>query len=215
MSEQKASSFCYDHFMWQFEKHYQEKGYSFIAGVDEAGRGPLAGPVVAAACFLEPDETFLEINDSKKLSSKKRKELFDFLIHSPKVRYGIGIVEPVIIDEINILQATMLAMKNAVENLPLSLDLILVDGNRTPKLKVLSQAIVKGDSKSLSIAAASIIAKETRDLLMLKYHERYPEYGFNKHMGYGTRLHKEALQEFGPCPIHRKSFSPVSEFFQN
>jgi len=190
-----------------------------VAGVDEAGRGPLAGPVVASIAVLNLDNQIEGINDSKKLSKNQRREIFKKI--KEQVQYGIGIVEEKIIDEINILQATKLAMLRSYENFvtkyKVTPQVVLVDGNFTPFVKndlftrqiVDSLAIVQGDHKSLSIACASIIAKETRDEIMLDFHWQYPQYGFNRHAGYGTKMHLEKIKEFGILPIHRKSFAPI------
>ena len=196
--------------MFFFEEHFRLLGFQAIAGIDEAGRGPLAGPVVAAALIIGEGCDLPEgINDSKKLSRKKRRKIYEELLKCEKLTYGVGIVEPEIIDEINILQATHLAMRKAVEALPEPADYLLVDGLPVAGLPLDHRAIVKGDSRSISIAAASIIAKETRDDLMLEASKKYPQYGFERHMGYGTKLHMEALTAHGPCPLHRRSFAPV------
>lgn len=195
------------------EKKYKNK---ICFGVDEAGRGPLAGPVVAGAVFLENAEVE-GINDSKKISKSKRHKIYDYLINNCK--YGVGIVDEKVIDEINILQATKLAMLNAVLDLQNKFgvfgEVILVDGNFSPfkkrdKIEVI-EPIVKGDQKSLSIAAASIIAKVTRDNIMLKYDEKYPEYGFKSHQGYPTKAHIEKIKEFGVLDIYRKTFAPINK----
>lgn len=186
-----------------------EEGYQTIAGVDEAGRGPLAGPVVAAACILPMGCTISGITDSKKLSSKKRKDLYDALLSTPNVHYGIGVVDSDRIDEINILQASLEAMKLAVEKLRVVPDFLLVDGVHVPSLGIPARAIVKGDLLSQPIGAASIIAKHYRDQLMIEMHEKWPEYRFHENKGYPTSSHLAALKEIGPCPIHRYSFSPV------
>ena len=191
---------------WLFyENEAKAKGYNVICGVDEAGRGPLAGPVFAAAVIL-PDGHIIEgVNDSKKLSEKKREMLFDKIIEEC-VCYSIGTASEKEIDEINILQATYLAMKRAVEGLEIKPDYVLIDGNRMPPLDIPAETIVKGDGKSASIAAASIIAKVSRDRYMLELAEKYPQYEFEKHKGYGTRLHYEKIAEHGISDIHRKSF---------
>lgn len=180
-------------------------GYKLVVGVDEAGRGPLAGPVVAAACMLPNGCETDGLNDSKKLSVKRRDALFDQLIQN--AYYGIGIVEHEKIDEINILQATHLAMRKAVAALAQKPDFILVDGHPVSFPGIPSEGVIKGDAQEQLIAAASILAKVTRDKIMLRYHDLYPEYGFAAHKGYGTILHKEALHKHGRCPIHRLSFS--------
>ncbi len=196
--------------MSQIEKELFEQEYMFIAGVDEAGRGPLAGPVVAAACILPKGFLLEGINDSKLLSSEFREELFLKLQDNPDVHFCIAGVDSKKIDEINILQATMLAMKKSVEGLAKQPDFVLVDGNRKFDHSIPMQTYVKGDSRSISIAAASVFAKCHRDKLMRSYHEKWPEYGFDRHKGYGTAFHREALKKYGPCPIHRFSFAPVS-----
>ncbi len=189
-----------------FETRAYSQGYSLIAGVDEAGRGPLAGPVVAAACIL-PRKLLIEgINDSKQLSEATRNSIFQYLFSLKDVYIGIGIIEPSIIDQINILQATFKAMVLAVAQLNIQPDYLLIDGNQKPPVSIPTQMIVKGDSLSQSIAAASIVAKVTRDRLMQGYHDQWPQYGFKKHKGYGTKEHLLALKEHGPCPIHRVSF---------
>lgn len=179
---------------------------SLVAGVDEAGRGPLAGPVIAAAVILPID---LDVTDSKKLTPKRREALFKEIMSDARIEVGVGIVEEKRIDEINILAATMEAMQIAVGALNVRPESCLIDGNKVPELEMPAEAIVKGDAKVKSIGAASIVAKVLRDRLMLGYHEKYPEYGFDKHMGYGTKKHLEALSQFGPCPIHRMTFAPV------
>lgn len=189
----------------KFENTARENGYLSICGVDEAGRGPLAGPVCAAAVIL-PDNTIIDgVNDSKKLSEKNREALFD-VIKETSVAYSIAFASVEEIEEMNILNATMLAMKRAVDGLQSKADYAMIDGNRLPSLDIDSECIVKGDAKSMSIACASILAKVSRDRLLYKYAEEYPQYHFDKHKGYGTKLHVEALQEYGPCPYHRMSF---------
>jgi ribonuclease HII len=206
------------------EKKLWKKGYNIVAGIDEAGRGPLAGPVVAAAVIFSYQfpisnkfsiKQFLKIKDSKKLSEKQREEIYEFLVNCPQVKWGVGIVSEKIIDKINILEATKLAMKKSFAKL--SPDFILIDGNFTlrqaqGKKYIPQKSIIKGDQKVFSISAASIIAKVTRDRLMQKYHKKYPQYGFDKHKGYGTRAHFASLEKFGACKIHRKTFYPVKEF---
>lgn len=189
--------------MMLYERKYAD--FNVIAGIDEAGRGPLAGPVVAAAVILPKNKPILYVNDSKQLSEKKREELYD-VIMKEAVSVGVGIAGEKIIDEINILQATYQAMREAVSKLNPAPDLTLNDAVRIPDLNVRQVPIVKGDEKSASIASASIIAKVTRDRLMVEYDRLYPEYGFAKHKGYGSELHMEALRRYGPCPIHRKTF---------
>lgn len=189
--------------MKQFEIKYS--AFSMIAGVDEAGRGPLAGPVVAGAVILPKDCTILYLNDSKKLSAEKRDLLYDE-IKSKAIAYGIGMASPERIDEINILQATFEAMHDAIDNMKEKPDMVLVDAVNIPHLQCKQVGIVKGDEKSVSIAAASIMAKVTRDRLMEDMGKLYPEYGFSEHKGYGTKAHIEALKKYGACPIHRNTF---------
>nr|WP_294465811.1 ribonuclease HII [uncultured Sellimonas sp.] len=189
--------------MKQYEKKYQS--YDQICGIDEAGRGPLAGPVVAAAVILPKDCTILYVNDSKKLSAKRREELYDEIMEKA-VSVGVGMASPQRIDEINILQATYEAMREAVEGLSVEPDLLLNDAVTIPDVLIPQVPIIKGDAKSISIACASIIAKVTRDRLMLEYDKILPEYGFASNKGYGSRDHIEALKQNGPSPIHRKSF---------
>lgn len=187
----------------QYEKEYSQ--YDFICGIDEVGRGPLAGPVVAGAVVLPKGSRILYINDSKKLSAKKREELFD-IIKEEAVSVGIGMASPERIDEINILQATYEAMRQAICKLNPAPDMLLVDAVTIPEVTTKQVGIVKGDAKSVSIAAASILAKVTRDHMMVELDEAYPEYGFAQHKGYGSAAHIEALKKYGPCPIHRESF---------
>ncbi len=210
------------------EKELQNAGYDIIAGVDEVGRGPLAGPVVTAACVIKnvsdfdnaPDEDlWRQVRDSKLLSEKQREEIFEFI--REKFFIGIGKCSPKAIDEINILQATLLAMRKAVEALEKDIDksdvytdaekmMVMIDGNQLiPNFTREQVCVAKGDQISKSIAAASIIAKVARDKMMAKYDEKYPQYGFARHKGYGTKIHMEALQKYGATPIHRKSFAPV------
>lgn len=193
----------------KFEKLARSKGFRVVAGVDEAGRGPLAGPVVAAACILPHKALFPRIDDSKKLTSRVREELFSLLANHPEVHFGVGIVGHEVIDAINILQATIQAMVEALKKLKTPPDLLLVDGMKLPESGLPFWKIIRGDSLSKSIAAASILAKVTRDRLMDEYHEKWPAYQFNRHKGYGTKAHFEALEKFGPSPIHRKSFAGV------
>ena len=201
--------------MWEYEKKALSKGYKQIAGIDEAGRGPLAGPVVSAAVILPEDFSCPGITDSKKLSAKKRNELFP-VIREQAICVATGIASHREIDQINILRASLLSMKRAVENLSQSCDFILpdfllIDGKFTIDMNIDQSAIVKGDSKSISIAAASIIAKVTRDAIMKDLHEKYPLYNFIQHKGYPTKAHKEAILKHGPCPVHRKTFKGVKE----
>lgn len=196
--------------MFFFEEHYRLLGFQAIGGVDEVGRGPLAGPVVAACCIIGEGVVLPEgVDDSKKLSRKKRRLIYDQLRDIEGVNYALGIVEAEEIDEINILQASHLAMRKAVKAMKVKPDYLLIDGLPVPGFEQDSRSIVKGDSRSVSIAAASILAKEFRDDLMTEYSKKYPEFGFEKHMGYGTKLHMEALKNCGPCPLHRRSFAPV------
>lgn len=192
-----------------YEKQAYLEGHKRIAGVDEAGRGPLAGPVVAAACILPKDFSVKGIDDSKRLTPRQREEFYTLLTTHPDVCYGIGVVENALIDEINILRASLHAMALAIENLAQAPDYLLIDGRHLPPTHIASRAVVKGDRLSITIGAASIIAKHKRDLLMDEYHKIYPHYGFEQHKGYGTKMHVEALRLYGPCPIHRKSFEPV------
>lgn len=197
--------------LWNFEHAAMEEGFSLICGVDEAGRGPLAGPVCAAAVILPPDLELEGLNDSKKLSEKRREALYP-LICEQALAYGIAFASEQEIDELNILQATFLAMRRAVGQLGQKPDLALVDGNREPDFgDIPVRTIIKGDSRSANIAAASILAKVTRDRFMLEQDAVYPQYGFAVHKGYGTQKHYAALREFGPCPIHRRSF--LKEFY--
>ena len=189
--------------MREYEDTYDACAY--ICGIDEAGRGPLAGPVVAAAAVLPKDCQIFYLNDSKKLSEKKRDLLFDE-IKEKAVAYGIGLVSPQVIDEINILQATYEAMRQAISQLNVIPEILLNDAVTIPGVDIMQVPIVKGDAKSVSIAAASILAKVTRDRMMMEYDQIYPEYGFAKHKGYGTAAHIAALKEYGPCPIHRRTF---------
>lgn len=191
--------------MWQIEHEYAERGYSLICGVDEAGRGPLAGPVCAAAVILPPDIQIPGLDDSKKLSDKRRRELFP-VIKEQAIAYGIGFADHMLIDEINILQATFYAMEQAISQLAVRPDLALIDGNRERDFGIPVQTVVHGDSLSASIAAASILAKVTRDDLMMDMAKEYPQYGFDIHKGYGTKAHYQALEKFGPCAIHRMTF---------
>lgn len=188
-----------------YEKEARNNGYNVVCGVDEAGRGPLAGPVFAAAVILPQGLAIDGIDDSKKLSEKKREALYDE-IKSLAVAFNVAFATEKEIDEVNILNATFLAMKRAVDGLSLRPDLVLVDGNRAPALELPTKTIIKGDSLSVSIAAASILAKVERDRLMKKLSEKYPDYGLEKHKGYGTKMHVEAIKRHGPAEVHRKSF---------
>jgi ribonuclease HII len=191
--------------MQSIEKAVRQRGYRYIAGVDEAGRGPLAGSVYAAAVIL-PDDVMIEgLNDSKKVSPKKREKLYDEIIEKA-VSYAVCRVDEKRIDEINILNATFEAMNGAVQALRVKPDYVLIDGNRMNGMAIPYETVVGGDAKSASIAAASILAKVSRDREIVALSEMYPEYGFEKHKGYGTKVHIEALKQYGPCPIHRRSF---------
>ena len=191
--------------MWEIEDSFYARGVKVICGVDEAGRGPLAGPVCAAAVILPEHLELPGLTDSKKLTDKKRRELFP-IIKEQAIAYGIGLASEQEIDEINILQATFLAMQRALDQLCVKPDLALIDGNREKDFGIPVKTVVKGDSLSLNIAAASVLAKVTRDDLMVQMAEEYPEYGFDIHKGYGTKAHYSALTEHGPSPIHRKTF---------
>lgn len=191
--------------MWEIEDGFYADGVKTICGVDEAGRGPLAGPVCAAAVILPPHLQIPGLTDSKKLTDKKRRELFP-IIQEQAIAYGIGYATEQEIDEINILQATFLAMERALDGLKVKPELVLIDGNREKDFGLPVKTVVKGDSLSANIAAASILAKVSRDDLMLKMEEEYPGYGFAIHKGYGTKAHYEALTAMGPCPIHRRTF---------
>ena len=191
--------------LFALEKQLHEEGYNLVCGVDEAGRGPLAGPVCAAAVVLPEDCDLPGLNDSKKLTEKKREALYDQIIEKA-VAYGIAFSSVEEIEEINILSAALLAMKRAIEKLPQAPDMALIDGNTTRDIKVPARSIVGGDGKCACIAAASVLAKVTRDRLMLDMAKEYPQYGFEKHKGYGTKAHYAALEEHGPSPIHRMSF---------
>ena len=188
--------------MWEIE---DSLGLQLISGVDEAGRGPLAGPVCAAAVILPKHLQIPGLNDSKKLTDKKRRELFP-VIQEQAIAYGIGLASESEIDEINILQATFLAMRRALDQLSVRPEIALIDGNRETDFGLPVKTVVKGDSLSANIAAASILAKVTRDNIMVEQAQQYPEYGFEIHKGYGTKAHYEALRTYGPCPIHRKTF---------
>jgi ribonuclease HII len=192
------------------EKNLWKQGFKFVAGLDEAGRGPLAGPVVAAAVIILDYKKLKTkgINDAKKLSGKQREKIYKVLIKHPEIKWGVGIVSEKIIDRINILQATKLAMQKSIKNL--KPDFLLIDGNFKINSIVRQKPIIKGDQKVISISAASIIAKVTRDRLMQKFHKKYPQYGFDRHKGYGTKAHFAAIKKFGPCKIHRKSFYPIN-----
>ena len=191
--------------MREIEHGLYKKGYKLICGVDEAGRGPLCGPVVAAAVILKPEDKIEGVNDSKKLTEKKREALYD-VIMSKALSVGVGISDVDVIEKVNILNATKLAMKQAIQNLNVVPEYVLIDGNQMIDINIEAQTVVSGDAKSESIAAASIIAKVTRDRMLIEWDKQYPQYGFAKHKGYGTKAHIEAIKEYGLCPIHRPSF---------
>ncbi len=197
------------------EKILWRAGFKYVAGLDEVGRGPLAGPVVAACVMLNDKSKTLKcfkgINDSKKLSEKKREDFYKILTDCKNVKWGIGIVSEKVIDKINILEATKMAMQLAIKDLGFNADFLLLDGNFKIKSDVPQKSIIKGDQRVISISAASIIAKVTRDKIMEKYDKKYPQYGFGRHKGYPTEFHIKMLQKYGACPIHRKSFRPVTE----
>jgi len=198
------------------ENKLWRKGFKRIAGLDEAGRGPLGGSVFAAAVIVKKDRKLklLKVNDSKKLSLKKREELYEILINHPKIEWGIARVSERVIDRINILEATKLSMKRAVDKLKAKskrkIDFLILDGNFKINSNIPQKSIIKADNKVFSCAAASILAKVSRDRMMQRYDKKYPEYGFSKHKGYATKLHFKMLRKYGPCKIHRKSFRPVS-----
>jgi ribonuclease HII len=202
------------------EKKLWQKGFKFVAGLDEAGRGPLAGPVVASAVVLPKNfsaKNFWAVKDSKQLSEKQRDFFYKILTSQKNIKWGVGIVSEKIIDKINILEATKLAMKKAIANLNCVTDFLLLDGNFKIYYACLpagrrQKSIIKGDQKVFSIAAASIIAKVFRDRLMQKFHKKYPLYGFDNHKGYGTKQHLDAIKKYGPCKIHRKTFYPINSF---
>ncbi len=193
-----------------YECAARERGHVIIAGVDEAGRGPLAGPVVAAACILPSKHYPKGLRDSKLLSAAERARLYNELKEHPDVSYAVGVSSVELIDELNILQATIRAMLAAIAALKPAPTWCLIDA---VKLPLPSESIIKGDQKSVSISAASILAKETRDAMMLELDKQYPEYGFAQHKGYGTEAHREAIERFGPCPAHRRSFEPVKSWY--
>jgi ribonuclease HII len=198
----------------RFEKHLWSTGIPIVAGIDEAGRGPLAGPVVAAAAVLPAEFSLPGLNDSKQLAEAVREQFFEALTAPGKlVCYGIGIAEPAEIDRLNILRATFLAMERAITALPIQPDHLLIDGLPVPVFRQPQTALVGGDGKSKSIAAASVIAKVTRDRMMRKWHSEFPQYDFENNKGYGTPAHLESLQIHGPCAIHRRSFAPVAQTY--
>lgn len=191
--------------LWELENEIYDSGVSLICGVDEAGRGPLAGPVCAAAVILPRNIEIVGLNDSKKLSEKSREKLYDEICEKA-MSFGIAFASVEEIEELNILNAAMLAMNRAIAQLEPQPELALIDGNRSSAIEINSRCVIKGDAKCADIAAASILAKVTRDRYMLEMAEKYPEYHFERHKGYGTKLHYEALREYGPCKIHRPSF---------
>lgn len=191
--------------MLLIEESLYDEEYEYICGVDEAGRGPLCGPVVAAAVILPKHGCIEGVNDSKKISEKKREKLYDDIMKGA-IAVGIGISDVDVIEKVNILNATKIAMKKAIESLSIKPDYVLIDGNQKIDIDILQETVVSGDAKSESIASASIIAKVTRDRMLRKFDEMYPEYGFAKHKGYGTKAHIEAIKKYGLTPIHRKSF---------
>jgi ribonuclease HII len=196
------------------EKKLWRAGYKTVVGIDEAGRGPLAGPVVAGAVYIKEikvlDKILRMVKDSKKLSQRQREEIYEIAKNHPQVKWGIGVVSEKVIDKINILEATKLAMKKAIRNL--KPNFLLIDGNFKLDLDIAQKSIIRGDEKVLSCSLASIFAKVERDRLMEKMHKKYPQYGFDKHKGYGTRFHMEMLKKNGPCKIHRETFAPVRLF---
>ncbi len=194
--------------MEAFEQRLRAQGFRVIAGLDEAGRGPWAGPVVAAAVVLPPKKKWMGLDDSKKLSPEQREKIFSLLLKR-EAAVGVGIVDAAEIDRLNILRASLKAMEQAVSNLPISPEFLLIDGLHSLTLPLSQQAIPKGDSRCQSIAAASIVAKVTRDRLMMAYHDQYPHYNFAKNKGYGTQEHLQAIRQYGYCPLHRQSFKPV------
>ncbi len=196
---------------FRYERELRADGHTLIAGIDEAGRGPLAGPVSAAAVILPEKFRLPGLNDSKKLTARSRDQLFEALTTRDDIFWAVVLVDAAEIDEINILRATHAAMARAFAGLPVEADAALIDGLPVKGFPAVQRALVKGDSLSLSIAAASILAKVTRDRLMIEFSREYPQYGFESHKGYGTKQHLAALQEHGPCPIHRRSFRPITE----
>lgn len=195
--------------LFTFDESFANQGFRVIAGIDEAGRGSLAGPVVAA-CVCFKSFTFIDgIRDSKELTIEERESLYEKIKSNAYV--GVGIVEAQIIDRVNILNATLMAMKKALESLGIVPEILLIDALRIPDIQIPQRAIIKGDKMSASIASASIVAKVIRDKIMIEYHKRFPQYGFDKHKGYATKEHLRAIEKFGPSPIHRKSFSPIQK----
>ena len=200
--------------MWAFEQNLWSQGVSRLAGIDEAGRGPLAGPVVAACCLVHKETQALDgVNDSKQLTEDERERLFARMSANSEIQFGIGVADHIEIDRFNILKASFLAMSRALDALGEFVDCILVDGGLAPSFGIPTIPIIKGDQKSALIAAASIFAKVTRDRMMRAFAEIYPQYGFDEHKGYGTASHLLAIEKFGPCSIHRKTFDPIKKFF--
>ncbi len=197
-----------------FEKKARSQGFKIIAGIDEAGRGPLAGPVVAAACIIPEGVSIPGVDDSKKLTPRERYEVFQKVVKLTEILWDVGVIEALLIDQVNILRATFEAMILAVTRLRQTPDLLLVDGPHAPPTQIPCWPIIRGDAQVQSIALASIMAKETRDRLMDEYHEKWPMYGFHENKGYGTQKHRKALEEYGPCPIHRTSFEPVKSLMK-
>ena len=195
--------------MNKYEEDARAKGFKYIAGIDEAGRGPLAGPVLAAACIIPQGVYLPKVNDSKLITPKVRQELFEYITQDKRIFYGIGLVEVDVIDCINIYQATIKAMLMAIAELKKQPDYLLVDGLNLSHSHIPSLKIIKGDQLSQSIAAASILAKVTRDRLMVEYHKKWSAYGFDQHKGYATEQHLHALKQHGPCELHRKTFEPI------
>jgi ribonuclease HII len=193
------------------EQGLWSSGHEFIAGVDEVGRGPLAGPVVAAACILPKNVRYPAVQDSKALTEEQREAIYEELINDKRVIWAVHIIDHETVDTINILRSTLLAMKEAVQKLSKTPQFVLIDGRDSPPLSIPHLALIKGDSRSQSIAAASIIAKVTRDRIMDAYDEEYPRYGFKKHKGYGTSAHLKAIEQHGLCPIHRRSFALIAK----
>ena len=205
-----------DNDIWAEEKKLFKQGFHFVGGIDEAGRGPLAGPVVAAIVVSKKIVNIPGVTDSKKLTSKKRIELKTIIETHHDLKFGLGIVSPKLIDKLNILQASLFAFKKALDDVSIKPDYCLVDGNKkSPFISLPQKALVKGDSRSFLIAAASILAKETRDALMIKYDKKWPEYGFAKHKGYPTKVHRIALKKYGITKIHRKTFEPVKSLLNS
>lgn len=194
----------------QIEERLWASGYKNVAGVDEVGRGPLAGPVVACACILPQGKSFPKIKDSKQLSEDERNAIYSELTTNKNVYWAVSVVDHEVIDKINILRASLLAMKQALESLSLQPDFVLIDGRDSPPLQIPHQAVIKGDSLSQTIAAASVLAKVTRDRMMVEFHEKWPEFGFADHKGYGTEAHLKAIAQHGLSPIHRTSFAPIA-----